>query len=53
MKISLPDGGVEEFEKGVTGYDVAIKISEGLARAAVAVKVNGNFRADVRWHKKG
>lgn len=41
MKISLPDGSVKEFEGGVTGRDVAMSISEGLARAAVAVKVNG------------
>ena len=41
MKISLPDGSVKSFDADVTGYDVAVSISEGLARAAVAVKVNG------------
>lgn len=44
MKISLPDGSVREFEKGTKGFDVAMSISEGLARAAVAVKVNGEAR---------
>ena len=41
MKISLPDGSVKEFDQGATGFDVAMSISEGLAKAAVAVKVNG------------
>jgi len=41
MNISFPDGSVREFEVGATGFDVAMSISEGLARSAVAVKVNG------------
>ena len=41
LKISLPDGTVREFPKGVTGADVARSISEGLARNALAIEVNG------------
>ena len=41
MNISLPDGSIKAFDKGATGFDVAMSISEGLARAAIAVKVNG------------
>jgi len=41
IKITLPDGSVKEFEKGVTGLDVAMSISEGLARNVLAAKVNG------------
>ena len=41
IKITLPDGSVKEFEKGVTGLDVAQSISEGLARNVLAAKVNG------------
>ena len=44
MNISLPDGSTKTFERGATGYDVAMSISEGLARAAVAVKVDGEIR---------
>jgi threonyl-tRNA synthetase len=44
MKISLPDGSVREFNQRASGFDVARSISEGLARAAVAVKVNGDPR---------
>lgn len=42
MKVFLPDGSVKEFkESGVTGYDLALSISEGLARSALAVLVDG------------
>ncbi len=41
IKITLPDGSVKEFEDGVTGLDVAMSISEGLARNVLAAKVNG------------
>lgn len=40
IKITLPDGSVKEFEKGVSALDVVKSISEGLARNAVCVKVN-------------
>ena len=41
--IKLPDGSVMEMESGVSGFDVAEKISAGLAKAALAVKVNGKL----------
>ncbi len=41
IKITLPDGSVKTFEKGVTALDVAVTISEGLARNVLAAKVNG------------
>lgn len=41
IKISLPDGSVKEFPKGVTGAEIASSISEGLARNALAIEVNG------------
>ena len=41
VKITLPDGTIKEFESGVTGFDVAMSISEGLARNVLAAKVNG------------
>ncbi len=41
IKVTLPDGSVKEFEKGSTGMDIALSISEGLARNVLATKVNG------------
>ncbi|WP_026995259.1 threonine--tRNA ligase [Flectobacillus major] len=41
IKITLPDGSVREYAQGVTGMDIALSISEGLARNVLAAKVNG------------
>ncbi|MCV9386441.1 threonine--tRNA ligase [Reichenbachiella ulvae] len=41
IKITLPDGSVKELEKGSSGLDVALSISEGLARNVLAAEVNG------------
>lgn len=41
IKITLPDGAVKEVEKGTTSMQVALSISEGLARNVLAAKVNG------------
>lgn len=41
IKITLPDGSVKEYEKGVSGLEIASSISEGLARNVLAAKVNG------------
>ncbi|MCA6435711.1 MAG: threonine--tRNA ligase [Bacteroidota bacterium] len=41
IKITLPDGSVREYEKGTTSHQIALSISEGLARNVLAAKVNG------------
>lgn len=41
IKITLPDGSVKVFPKGATAMDVALSISEGLARNILAAEVNG------------
>ena len=41
VKITLPDGSVREFQEGVTAYEVAASISQGLAKAVLAAEVNG------------
>jgi threonyl-tRNA synthetase len=41
IKITLPDGSVREFQEGVTAYEVAASISQGLAKAVLAAEVNG------------
>ena len=40
IKITLPDGTVREYESGSSAMDVALSISEGLARNVLAAKVN-------------
>lgn len=41
MKITLKDGSIKEYESAKSIYDIALAISEGLARAATAGEVNG------------
>ncbi len=41
INITLPDGTVKQFKKGASSMDVALSISEGLARNVLAAKVNG------------
>jgi threonyl-tRNA synthetase len=43
IKITLPDGSVREFPQGVKGIEVAQSISEGLARNALSIEVNGEI----------
>ncbi|HEX2836717.1 MAG TPA: TGS domain-containing protein, partial [Phycisphaerales bacterium] len=42
--ITLPDGKTKSFDKPVTGLDVAASIGAGLAKAALACKVDGELR---------
>lgn len=44
INITLPDGSVKQFDKGVSGMDIAKSISEGLARNSLAIEVNGEIR---------
>lgn len=44
VKISLPDGSVREYPQGIKGSEIASSISEGLARVALAIEVNGEVR---------
>uniref|UniRef100_UPI00262384AD TGS domain-containing protein n=1 Tax=Sphingosinicella sp. TaxID=1917971 RepID=UPI00262384AD len=41
IRLTLPDGSVREMPRGTTGGDVARSIGPGLAKAALAAKVNG------------
>jgi threonyl-tRNA synthetase len=42
IKITFPDGNIKEFDKGVTGYEIAESISPRLAKETLAVKMNGS-----------
>ena len=44
VAITLPDGSVREFDGSVTGAQVAADIGAGLAKAALAVRVNGEMK---------
>ncbi|MEM9547833.1 MAG: threonine--tRNA ligase [Bacteroidota bacterium] len=41
INITLPDGSVRQYEKGASAMDVALSISEGLARNVLSASVNG------------
>lgn len=43
INITLPDGSVKSMDKGTTGMDVALSISEGLTRNVLAAKVDGEI----------
>lgn len=60
ITITFPDGATREFPRGVTGLQIAESISAGLARAVLAISVNGEvvdlFRpidtdATIKLHK--
>ena len=41
IKITLPDGSVKEFQSGITPAEIALSISEGLARNVLSASFNG------------
>ena len=43
IQLTFPDGSVHEHEEGATGLDVATGIGSRLAKAAVAVKLDGEY----------
>src|SRR6478735_7483821 len=44
IKITLPDGSIREYEKGISSLEIARSISEGLMRNVLAAKVNGKVQ---------
>jgi len=43
IEIQFPDQSVRTFKKGITPFEIAQSISEGLARNVLSAKVNGNI----------
>ncbi|MDO6437112.1 threonine--tRNA ligase [Cyclobacterium sp. 1_MG-2023] len=43
IKVRFPDQSVRVFEKGVNSLEIALSISEGLARNVLAAKINGEI----------
>ncbi len=44
IHVTLPDGSVREYPKGSSSLDIALSISEGLARNVLAAKVDGKVQ---------
>ena len=44
IRVTLPDGSVRELPAETTGLELARQIGPGLARAALAIRVNGQLR---------
>lgn len=44
IKVTLPDNAVKEFDKGVTGLEIAEAISSRLAKEVLAISINGEVR---------
>jgi len=54
IKITLPDGTIKEYEKGSSPMDVAMSISEGLARNVISAKFNDTIvEAKTSLHEDG
>jgi len=43
ISITLPDGNIKAFESAVSGRELALSISEGLARNSVAMELDGRL----------
>lgn len=44
ITITLPDGSTRDYERGVTGLEIAESIAKSLAKAAIAIRVDGELR---------
>lgn len=44
ITITLPDNSTRQYDSGVTGEAVAASIGKGLAKAALAIRVNGHLK---------
>ena len=43
INITFPDGSVRQYEKGVSGYEIARSLSNSLAREVLSINVNGEL----------
>ena len=41
ISITFPDGNKKDYEKGITGNEIAENISKSLAKEAIAMSLNG------------
>ena len=43
VQITMPDNSIREYDCGVTGMDIANDISKSLAKASIAIRLNGEL----------
>lgn len=43
VHITMPDGSVRDYTAGVTGMDIALDISKSLAKASIAIRLDGEL----------
>ncbi len=43
ISITLPDGSVRTYPSGTTGFQIAESIAKSLAKASIAIKINGEL----------
>ena len=44
IKIKFPDGSIKQFNKGVSGKEIAYSIGDRLGKAALAIKINDELK---------
>ena len=44
IKITLPDGSIREYKKGITAGEIAFDIGKKLGEEAVSIKINGELK---------
>ncbi len=44
ITVTLPDGSEREYGAGISGMEIAADIGAGLAKAALAIRINGELR---------
>ena len=42
IKITFPDGRIQDFKYGTTGYDIAKSVSPSLLKKAIAIEIDGS-----------
>ncbi len=48
ISLTFPDGRKQEYNKGITGYEIADSISKSLVKKAVLIEINGELK-DLRF----
>ena len=44
ISVKLTDGNVRKFKKNITGAEIAAEIGPGLAKTAIAIRINGSLK---------
>jgi threonyl-tRNA synthetase len=45
VKLKFPDGSIKDFSAGITGFEIAERISKKLAKEATGILVNGEIKS--------